>query len=285
MSDTVSRENVVSPDSRRVSVQGTNVPRVGLGTFGLRGADAIVGVRHALDAGYRHIDTAAMYGNKAEVGRGIRESGVDRDSLWITTKVWHDSLDAAGVGRSVEASLSKLDADYIDLLLVHWPSRTVPLGETLDTMRGFVESGTVRHLGVSNFTPSLLSEAVGLAPIFCNQVEYHPLLGQAVLLELAAKHDILVTAYSPIAQGRVFKERLLKRIGKRHGKNAAQVAIRWLLQQPAVVAIPRSSNAAHREANFDVWDFELSAQEMQAIFELDRGLRLVSPAFAPWNSH
>ncbi len=265
-----------------VTVRGTRVPRLGIGTFGMRGAGATVGVRHAIEVGYRHVDTAAMYANEAEVGRGIRESGVARDALWITTKVWHDSLDAAGVLRSAEASLSNLGTDYLDLLLVHWPSRTVPVEESLDAMLKLVEDGRVRQIGVSNFTPKLLRAAVNHAPIFCNQVEYHPLLAQNELAELAERHKILLTAYSPIAQGRVFKDQTLKRIGKRHGKNPAQVAIRWLIQQPFVAAIPRSNQADHRASNFAVWDFALSDQEMEEIAALDRGLRLVSPAFAPW---
>lgn len=263
------------------TIQGTPVPSLGYGTWQVTGEACIEGVRHALELGYRHVDTAAIYGNEAEVGEGLRASGVDRDEIFLTTKVWHDDLAPDAVRRSMDASLQRLGTDYVNLVLVHWPNEDVPLGRTLRAFRDVQEAGQARHIGVSNFTPSLLREALEHAPLFCIQVEYHPFLGQQALLELAREHDLLFTAYSPIAKGKVLDEPVLQEIAEAHGRTPVQVTLRWLVQQAQVTAIPRSADADHRAANLDVFDFSLSDEEMQRIFDLDRGRRLVDPAIAP----
>jgi 2,5-diketo-D-gluconate reductase B len=258
------------------------VPALGLGTWELRGRDCVRAVEHALSIGYRHLDTAQGYDNEAEVGEGLRRSGVPRDEVFLTTKVRPRHFRHDDLLRSTEASLGDLGVDAVDLLLLHWPNPDVPLDETLLALHEARARGLTRHVGVSNFPPTLLRRAVAAGPTLTNQVEYHPFLSQAALLELAEAHDLLLTAYSPVARGRVLREPTLVAIGERHGKSAAQVALRWLLQQPRVVAIPKAASAANQAANLDVFDFELDAGEMAAIAALDRGERLVDDGGVDW---
>jgi 2,5-diketo-D-gluconate reductase B len=265
-----------------VEIQGEQVPALGFGTWQLEGDDALEGVRHALELGYRHIDTAQMYGNEEQVGEGIARSGVTRDEIFLTTKVGPRQAGADDVRSSTEESLRKLGVDHLDLLLLHWPADDVPLEETLGAFTELVEAGTTRHLGVSNFPPSLVKEAVGLATVFANQVEYHPYLDQSELRGLAVEHDHLLTAYSPIAQGKVVDDADILAIAEGYGKTPVQVTLRWLIQQDHVAAIPRSRTAEHRAANFDIFDFSLSEAEMDRIADLsDAGQRLVDPPFGP----
>ncbi len=264
-----------------VEVQGFTIPALGFGTWELTGGTCYEAVRHALELGYRHIDTAQAYGNEPEVGRAIADSGVDRDDIWLTTKVWNTNLAADDVRRSTEASLRKLDVDHLDLLLIHWPSERVPLEETLDAMDGLRADDRTRTIGVSNFPSPLVERALDIAPIIGDQVEYHPFLDQSELRELCDDRDLMLTAYSPLAKGRVPGDETLGKIGAEHGKTAAQVAVRWLLDQPNIAAIPRSSSAEHREANLDVFDLELSDEETARIDGLARGERLIDPGFAP----
>ena len=247
-----------------LDVQGVSVPALGFGTWRLAGRDAVEGTRHALEIGYRQIDTAQMYENEAEVGRGIVESGVDRGDVFLTTKIVGESLAGDRVGRAVDASLRRLGTDYVDLLLIHWPNDAIPLGETLDAMRVAQEEGKVRHLGVSNFDTGLLEEALQRVPILADQVPYQPGRDQRALLELAQRRDVMITAYSPL-RGDGMGSPVLADIAAAHAKTVQQVVLRWLLQQPKVSPIPRSSNPRHREANFDVFDFELSEDEMEQI--------------------
>ncbi len=265
-----------------VTIQGIDVPALGFGTWQLEGEDAYEGVRHALELGYRHIDTAQAYGNEKEVGRAIAESDVARDDLFLTTKVSMENAAAGDVRSSTEKSLRKLGVDHLDLLLLHWPNDDVPVSETLGALTELVEAGSTRHIGVSNFPPSLVKEAVGLATIFSNQVEYHPYLDQSELRGLAVEHDHLLTAYSPIAQGKVVDDADIKGIAEGYGKSPVQVSLRWLIQQDKVAAIPRSRTAAHREANLDIFDFSLSEAEVDRIADLsDAAMRLVDPPFGP----
>jgi diketogulonate reductase-like aldo/keto reductase len=267
-----------------VDVQGEQVPALGFGTWQIEGDDAIEGVRNALELGYRHIDTAQIYGNEAEVGAGIRASDVPRDEIFLTTKVWRSKAAPEAVRSSTEESLRKLGVDHVDLLLLHWPTKDVPLAETLGALTELVEAGKTRFIGVSNFTPDLVEEAVGHATIFANQVEYHPFLDQSALVDLARKHDHLLTAYSPIAQGKVGDDAEIRAIGEAHGKSPVQVTLRWLLQQDNVAAIPKAASAGHRESNLDVFDFELDADQMERIADLaDVAARLVDPDWAAWN--
>lgn len=272
-------------DVRTKEIQGVEVPALGLGTWLLEGEECEEAVADALALGYRHIDTAQMYRNEAEVGRGIARSGVSRDEIWLTTKVWMENAAFDDVLRSTEASLRRLDVEYVDLLLLHWPSESVPLSETLSAMRRLQEDGAARHLGVSNFPPDLLDEALDEAEILCNQVEYHPFLDQDHALEICHEWDLLLTAYSPLARGRVTGDPTLREVAEAHGRTPAQVTLRWLLQQQQVAAIPKAATPEHRRANLEAFDFELSESEMDAVHGLARGERIVDPDFAPdWRS-
>ena len=263
-----------------VEIQDTPVPAIGLGTWRLSGRDAVGVVEDALDLGYRHLDTARMYGNESEIGTALRSSWVDRADVFLTTKIWWTDLAYTAVRPAAEDSLRRLQTDYIDLLLIHWPNPRYALAPTLEAMFELRAEGKVRHVGVSNFPPALLREALACGPLFCIQVEYHPFLGQDELLSIARTHDLLLTAYSPIAKGKVADEPVLVEIAQRHGKTPAQVALRWHIQQPQVAAIPKAANRAHRVANLEL-DFYLSPEEMDAIYALARGRRLVNPSFAP----
>lgn len=264
-----------------VRIQGENVPALGLGTWTLSGESCVQAVEHALAIGYRHIDTAQAYNNEAEVGTALTRAGVGRSEIFLATKVRPSNFERARVLTSTRDSLKKLGVDYVDLLLLHWPNPTVPLAQTLDSMLELQRDGMVRHIGVSNFPPSLVHEAQRHAAIFCNQVEYHPYLAQSRLLAQAREMGYLLTAYSPLAQGRVLRDPVLQEIAAAHGKNPAQVAIRWLLQQPQVAAIPKAGSEAHRESNFDVFNFKLSDEEMRRIHALNRDERLSDPEDAP----
>lgn len=257
------------------------MPALGFGTFRMEGADAEEGVRDALEIGYRHIDTAQIYGNEAEVGRAITASPVDRDDVFLTTKVWPDNFAASDLRASVYESLRKLQTDSVNLLLLHWPRFDVPMAETIEALNEVHDAGKARHLGVSNFTTELLAEARELsdAPLVANQVEYHPFLRQTPVLEAVRDAEMTLTAYSPLAKGQVVGDDTLERIGSRYRKSPAQVALRWLLQQEAVSAIPKASSPEHRRANFEVFDFNLTDAEMEEIHDLARpNGRLTSPA-------
>lgn len=268
-------------DEHYVRVQGLDVPALGFGTWGLKGTSGAEAVADALRTGYRHIDTARSYGNETAVGEGIRRSGVPREEIFLVTKVWRDHLRRDALRKSVRASLHDLRLPWVDLLLIHWPSNQVPMEEPLETMQELREEGSVRYLGVSNFTPEMVQHATTVEPLLAVQAEYHPFLSQRTLLDVAAAHDLMFTAYSPLARGRVQNSRTLQEIGQRHGKTAAQVALRWLLQQPRVTAIPRASRGRHRRENFDVFDFRLDDEEMERIAALDEAGRIVDPSFAP----
>ena len=260
------------------------IPAIGFGTWELRGDVARHMVQLALEAGYRHIDTAQAYGNESEVGEAVRASHVPRSEIFLTTKVWWDRLRDGDLQRSVEESLQRLDMTYADLVLIHWPNEKIPLGESIAALCDVKARGLARHIGVSNFTVKLLDGAVAHAdePIVCNQVEYHPFLDQSKLLAACARHGMVLTAYSPLARGRVFRDPVLREIAAAHGKSPGQVAIRWLIQQPNVAAIPRSSSPANAAANNDVFDFALSREEMERITKRAEPTgRVVQPAWAP----
>jgi 2,5-diketo-D-gluconate reductase B len=266
-------------------VQGVRVPAVGFGTWLVTGQDATDGVRDALEIGYRQIDTARAYENEREVGRGIVESGVPRNEIFIATKVPHTEATADEVDRDADESLERLGVDQLDLLLLHWPNGHVPLEETLTALDRVREDGRTREIGVSNFPAGLLKRALEIAPIFCNQVEYHPLLDQSRLLELAREHEVLITAYSPLAHGKVPQDDTLRRIGAKHGKSAGQVAMRWLLDQPGVSPIPKASSHERRHENFDVFDFALDDDDREQIARLPKDVRTANPPWAPdWDA-
>jgi len=266
---------------RTIQVQEVSVPALGFGTFELPGRECEEAVLDALRIGYRHLDTASAYRNEREVGRALAASGLPRSEIFLTTKVWRGHLAYDDVVASAHASLERLRTDYVDLLLIHWPNDEVPLEESLRALRDLQASGRVRLIGVSNFSPSLLSRSIDLAPLANVQVEYHPYLGQARLLSLARQNGMFLTAYSPLARGRVPSDAVLTEIGRRHGKSAVQVALRWLIDQDSVVAIPKAARPEHRRANFELFDFDLSAEERQRVDALERGGRVVSPPWSP----
>lgn len=262
-----------SPETR--TIRGETIPALGFGTFELTGPEGEAAIRTAIELGYRQIDTAIRYGNEAEVGRAIRASGVPRGDLFVTTKIWFNDLAPAIVAQRVGESLERLGLDRVDLLLIHWPGRDVPLGETLDAFAQEKAKGRTRLIGVSNFTVALLDEALDVhkADLFCNQVEYHPFLSQQTLLARMRRAGMLLNAYQPIARGKVFQNDLLNALGRKYGKSAGQVTLRWLIQQEGVGAIPRSSRVENMRANIDIFDFALSDEDMAAIHGLARGER------------
>jgi diketogulonate reductase-like aldo/keto reductase len=237
-------------------------------------------VGYALDIGYRHIDTAQMYDNEREVGAAIAASAVPRDEIWLTTKIWPDTFRDGALQRAAQESVRRLGT-VPDLLLLHWPNPSVPLAETMRALNEAKRRGFARHIGVSNFTVALIQEALALSeePLIVDQVEYHPYLRQDAVLEELRARDMALIAYSPLAKGRVFGDPTLKRIGARHGKAPGQVALRWLIQQPGVAAIPRSSREANAKANLEIFDFALAEAEMAEIFALAHpGGRQIDPA-------
>jgi 2,5-diketo-D-gluconate reductase B len=271
---------------RHIEAKDARIPVIGLGTWELEGDEAREVVERALGIGYRHVDTAQMYGNEAQIGAALAAAAVPREELFVTTKIPSERLGERDVQDATRGSLDRLRLDYLDLVLIHWPSTEVPLSETLRGMEALVDEGVARNIGVSNFTSSMLMEASELASLACIQCEYHPYLSQRPLLALARQRGMAFTAYSPLARGRVASDRTLRRIGAAHGKTAAQVSLRWLLDQENVVAIPKASSREHLEQNLDVFDFELTTEDKRAILELDRGQRLIDPDFAPrWENH
>ena len=255
------------------SVRGERVPAIGLGTYQLRGRDGIETIKRALDLGYRHLDTAELYENETVVGTALGESPVARGEVFLTTKVWKTNLAYDDVLASSRRSAEKLGVDAIDLLLIHAPNPAVPIAETIDAMNALQAEGTVRHVGVSNFSVGQLREAMAASetPILTNQVEYHPYKDQSELLAFCIENDVLLTAYSPLAKGRIATDSTLADIGERYGKSGAQVALRWLVQQPRVVAIPKAGGGDHLRENLDVFDFTLTDEEMETVAELGGG--------------
>lgn len=257
---------------------GDMMPTLGLGTATLKGEEGLEAIRTALAMGYRHIDTADAYGNHEIVGRAIE--GWEREDLFITSKVPPDYLHYDEVLQVCDASLLELGTDYLDLFLIHWPNPNVPMKQTFDALGELMALGKIRNAGVSNFQPHRLRRAVGIAdiPIANNQVEMHPLLYQRELLELCHEHSIVVTAYCPLARGKVFDEPVIVRVAEKHGRSPAQVSLRWLLQKGCVV-IPRSRKEEHLRENMEIYGWELDEEDMAAIDGIERHERLVNPSF------
>jgi 2,5-diketo-D-gluconate reductase B len=242
-----------------------------------RAVDLIV---HSLKCGYRHIDTARKYGSEQWVGEGIRASGLPREDIWVTTKATEENAKADDFARSLDTSLKTLGLNYVDLLLIHWPQPKVPLEETLGALAKARREGLAKNIGVSNFTVSLIDEAVDKCPepLFTNQIEYHAYIRQDKVIAACRKHGMLVTCHVPLVRGEVLKDPVIQKIAKAHGKTAAQVALKWLIQQPDVGAVPRALEFSEIEENIDIFDFELSQGEMNQISALrDKNLRIVSP--------
>jgi len=273
----------------QVDANGANIPAIGLGTWTLMGEAATRLVTDAIRSGYRHVDTAAMYDNEEAVGAGLRASGVSRNEIFLTTKVWPSDIGEGDLQRSVEASLKRLRVDRIDLALIHWPSTTIPLADSIWALNEVKDHGLARHIGVSNFTVSLVDEAVALSrhPLACNQIEYHPFLNQDRVLAACRGHGMAVVSYCPLARGaELFSEPAVTTAARQHGRTPAQIVLRWQVQQEGVVAIPRSSNPVRIAQNLRVFDFSLEADEMAALDALrSRQHRICDFEFSPeWDA-
>lgn len=268
-----------------IDANGARIPCLGMGTWTLSGSGCTDLVAHALAIGYRHVDTATAYRNEAEVGAGIRASGVARDDIFVTTKVWHTDLHRDDFRRAAEGSLERLGLDRVDLLLIHWPNPAVPLAETVDALNAAREAGLARHVGVSNFPTGLLAQARALssAPLVANQVEHHPMLDQAKVLAACRAAGMAMVSYCPLFRGGgLFETPAVAGAARRHGKTPGQVVLRWQIQQEGVAAIPRTSRKERLAENIDIFDFALADDEMAAISALGvANQRLCNFPFSP----
>jgi 2,5-diketo-D-gluconate reductase B len=266
-----------------ITANGASVPAIGLGVMTLKEETCVKAVDTALRLGYRHLDTAQMYGNERETGEGLRASGVPREEIFLTTKVWHDRLRVGDFERSVDESLDRLNLSYVDLLLIHWPNKDVPLKETIDVLCKTKRDGKARHIGVANFTAALIDEATKLSsePLVTNQIEVHPFIDRSKVIAASRRHGLAITAYCPIARGAAPGDAVLARIGAAHGKSPAQVSLRYLVQQ-GIIPIPRSADPKHLAENLAVFDFALSEAEMAELGRLAAtNKRIVNPPHAP----
>ena len=266
-----------------LKTQGISMPKLGLGTFRMQGDACRAAVESALSLGYRHIDTAEMYANEEPIGAAIAAARVPRGELHITTKVWHENLAPDAICRAFDASLKKLRLDHVDLYLVHWPSRGANWPAVFETLMKLKEEGRTRAIGVANFTTALLKLAVEeiRAPIACNQIEYHVMLDQSKVINYLAAKSIPLVAYCPLAQGRVASDPVLSEIGRKHNISAAQVALKWLLDQEGVAAIPKASRRESQQANLDALKITLDDDDRSKIAALPKDGRCVNPGFAP----
>ena len=266
-----------------LQTQGISLPRLGLGTFRMQGDACRAGVESALGLGYRHIDTAEMYGNEEPIGAAIAASRVARGDLHVTTKVWNENLAPDAIRRAFDASLKKLRLDHVDLYLVHWPAKGMNLPAMFETLLKLKQEGRTRAIGVANFNIALLKTVVEeiKAPIACNQVEYHVMLDQTRLRKYLTAKSIPLVAYCPLAQGRAASDETLMAIGRKHNAGAAQVALKWLLDQDGVAAIPKASRRESQQANLDALKLTLDDEDRKTIAALPKNKRCVNPGFAP----
>jgi len=270
-----------APKAFTLKAHGAEMPAIGCGSLYLEEEGAAEIVSAAIQSGYRHIDTARKYGTEKWVGDGIRASGIDRDELFVTTKVTEENAHEADFARSVEESLKTIGLDYVNLLLIHWPQPKVPLAETLGALAKAKRQGLARNIGISNFTLALLDEAVRICPepLVTNQIEYHAYINQDKLLAACRHHGLIVTAHVPLARGKVVADPAIGEIARGKDKSPAQIALRWLIQQPGVAAVPRTMDKKELAENIDVFDFSLSQDEMDRISALRvNNLRVVDPA-------
>lgn len=259
---------------------GNKIPALGLGTSGLRGEECTKVVKQALELGYRHIDTADMYGNHRAIAEALNESEIDRDELFITSKIQSQDLESKQLFKSAARLLTELDIKYFDLLLIHWPNPDIPVEESLKAMQELKKDGRARNIGVSNFTIPLLKETLEHYPdlVTVNQVEFHPTLYQKDLLDFAFKNDVILTAYSPLAQGEVFHNSVLKDLAEKYDKTPAQLALRWLIEKN-IAAIPKASSKAHLKNNLDVFDWNFPVEAAREMELLDQNNRLIDPGY------
>lgn len=263
-------------------LHGVSMPALGLGTWQMRGDEARRGVEHALSIGYRHVDTAQMYKNEADVGAALAASDVPRADVFLTTKVWRDNVAPSRLAASVDESLRQLGTDYVDLLLLHWPNEAVELEGQLEALVAVREAGKARLIGVSNYPAGVLRDALDLVPdLAADQVEYHATLGQDRLLDLVRERGLALTAYSPLAQGELLQNETVREIAEAHGAGPAAVALAWLLGQDRVTAIPKASSDAHRQSNLDAASLALSDDERARLDALPKDHRTIDPAWGP----
>lgn len=265
------------------TIHGERIPALGFGTWHLRGEEGCDAVRYAIDVGYRHIDTASRYENEAEVGRAIATCGLPRSDFFVATKLRYLELDPDQIERRTFESLDRLGMEQVDLLMPHWPSPTQPVAEVMAALRAVQDKGLARHIGMSNFPVAQMDQAAAAfgAPLFGNQVEYHPFLDQTAVLSRLNAEGMLLTACVPLARGAIDNEPVLREIAEAHGKSTAQVTLRWLIQQRGVVAIPKSGRHDRIKANFEIFDFALSPTQMNRIAALRGNRRIVDPEWAP----
>lgn len=267
-----------------IEAHGARIPAIGLGTWPMRGKECARAVETAIAAGYRHIDTASIYGNEDGVGEGVRASRVVRGEIFLTTKVWPDNIAGGALERSAEKSLKHLGLDYVDLLLIHWPSRSLSVAEMIEPLNAAKRRGLARHIGVSNFTAEMVEEAwrATREPLVANQCEYHPEISQERVLAMCRGHGMAFVSYTPLGRSAAFTNPVVKSIAERLGRTPAQIILRWHVQQPRVAAIPKAATKAHIEANIQVFDFELTDADMKALFRLARhNGRQIESQFSP----
>lgn len=272
---------------RLTTRNGLDLPAIGLGTWPMTGNACTQAVRQALELGYRHIDTATAYDNEAAVGQALRDSDVPREQIHLTTKVWWDRLAPKAMRQSLEDSLRALGTEQVDLFHIHWPSQGMDLARSIDTLVALRDEGKARSIGVANFPLGLLRQVVETlgAPLSAIQVEYHVLLSQQTLLDYARRHDLLLTAYTPLARGQAAAQPVIQAIARKHGVLPGQVALKWLLDQDGVAVIPKAGSRENQLANLAASNVQLDDEDRVAIAGLPKDQRVVSPAFAPdWNS-
>ncbi|OEG63209.1 MAG: oxidoreductase [Halanaerobium sp. MDAL1] len=263
---------------------GDQMPLLGLGTWKLRNQECIDTVKKALEIGYDHIDTADGYDNHQAVGRGIKESNTDRKELFITSKIKPEKLHYDDIKADTQRFLDELDIEYLDLLLIHWPNKDIPLEESLNALREVKEEGLAKNIGVSNFTINHLKDAIAIDPdlVAVNQVEFHPTLYQKDLLDFCQENEIVLTAYSPLARGEVFENEVIKELAAKYDKSPSKLALKWLIDKD-IVAIPKASSREHLEANFDLFDWELPAEARENMDQLNQDNRLIDPSFGEFD--
>ncbi|ADM09447.1 hypothetical protein PB2503_06907 [Parvularcula bermudensis HTCC2503] len=271
-----------------LTVQDHPIPRLGFGTWQLEGEDARTSTRTAIETGYRHIDGAAIYKNEKKVGEGIKDSGIPRDELFVTTKIWNEDIQKGRHSEAVDESLDRLGLDYVNLILLHWPINDMPIADQVGPLAEIKRSGRAKLIGISNYNQAQFLEAVSASeePLAAIQCEYHPMLDQDPILKTARGFDMMFTSYSPLGRGEAMSNPAIERLAEQHGKTPAQIILRWHLQQANVAAIPKATSKAHIEQNFDIFDFELSATDMKTIYGLMKpDGRMVDPDWAPdWDT-
>lgn len=261
-----------------------SMPLLGLGTWKLKDKKCIDSVKAAINMGYNHIDTADLYDNHQAVGKGIKASKKNREELFITSKIKPKNLEYKTIKEDTKRFLEELDIEYLDLLLIHWPNKEIPLENSLKALKEVKAKGLVENIGVSNFTINHLKDALELYPdlITVNQVEFHPTLYQKDLLEFCQKNKIVLTAYSPLARGEIFENEVIKELANKYNKSAAKLALKWLIDKN-IVAIPKASSVEHLEANLDLFDWELPTEAREKMDQLNQNNRLIDPSFSEFN--